>query len=114
MDGQQQIADMMAGFRNNPPKKLAGSEVVQLLDYELKKGKNLKTGDEWQIKLPKSNVLQYILADGSKISARPSGTEPKIKFYFSIKTKLNAAAEFDKTNAALDEKIKAIISDMKL
>ena len=114
MDGQQQIADMMAGFRDTPPKKLAGSDVVQLLDYELKKGKNLKTGEEWQIKLPKSNVLQFILADGSKISARPSGTEPKIKFYFSIKTKLNTAAEFDKTNAALDEKIKAIISDMKL
>jgi len=114
MDGQQQIADMMAGFRNNPPKVLAGSDVVQLLDYELKKGKNLKTGEEWQIKLPKSNVLQFILADGSKISARPSGTEPKIKFYFSIKTKLNSAAEFDKTDAALDEKIKAIISDMKL
>src|SRR6185503_6966745 len=114
MDGQQQIADMMAGFRNNPPKVLAGSDVVQLLDYELKKGKNLKTGDEWEIKLPKSNVLQFVLADGSKISARPSGTEPKIKFYFSIYIKLKSAAEFDKTSAALDEKIKAIISDMKL
>ena len=114
MDGQQQIADMMAGFRNNPPKSLAGSDVVQLLDYELKKGKNLKTGEEWPIKLPKSNVLQFILADGSKISARPSGTEPKIKFYFSIKTKLNSATEFDKANAELDEKIRAIISDMKL
>ena len=114
MDGQQQIADMMAGFRNDPPKTLAGSDVAQLLDYELKKGKNLKTGEEWQIKLPKSNVLQFILADGSKISARPSGTEPKIKFYFSVYTKLNNAAEFDKTNVALDEKIKAIISDMKL
>src|SRR6187455_624348 len=114
MDGQQQIADMMAGFRNNPPKKLAGSDVVQLLDYELKKGKNLKTGEEWQIKLPKSNVLQFILADGSKISATPSGTEPKIKFYFSVNTKLKNADEFDKANAILDEKIKAIISDMKL
>jgi len=114
MDGQQQIADMMAGFRNNPPKTLAGSDVVQLLDYELKKGKNLKTGDEWQIKLPKSNVLQFVLADGSKISARPSGTEPKIKFYFSVKTKLKTAAEFDKTDLALDEKIKGIISDMNL
>ena len=114
MDGQQQIADMMAGFRNDPPKTLAGSDVVQLLDYELKKGKNLKTGEEWQIKLPKSNVLQFIFADGSKISARPSGTEPKIKFYFSVYTKLNNAVEFDKTNIALDEKIKAIISDMKL
>ena len=114
MDGQQQIADMMAGFRNDPPKTLAGSDVVQLLDYELKKGKNLKTGEEWQIKLPKSNVLQFVLADGSKISARPSGTEPKIKFYFSVKTKLKAAADFDKTSAGLDEKIKAIIDDMKL
>jgi len=114
MDGQQQIADMMAGFRSNPPKVLAGSEVVQLLDYELKKGKDLKTSQQWDIKLPKSNVLQFILADGSKISARPSGTEPKIKFYFSINTKLKSAAEYDKTNAALDEKIKAIISDMKL
>jgi len=114
MDGQQQIADMMAGFRKNPPKTLAGSDVVQLLDYELKKGKNLKTGEQWDIKLPKSNVLQFVLADGSKISARPSGTEPKIKFYFSVYTKLKNAAEFDKTSAALDEKIKAIISDMKL
>ena len=114
MDGQQQIADMMAGFRNNPPKALAGSEVVQLLDYELRKGKNLKTGEQWDIKLPKSNVLQFLLADGSKISARPSGTEPKIKFYFSVKTKLKSAAEFDNTSAALDEKIKVIISDMKL
>ena len=114
MDGQQQIADMMAGFRNNPPKVLAGSEVVELLDYDLSKGKNLKTGEEWQLKLPKSNVLQFVLADGSKISARPSGTEPKIKFYFSIKTKLKSAAEFDKTSAGQDEKIKAIIDDMKL
>lgn len=114
MDGQQQIADMMAGFRNNPPKTLAGSDVVQLLDYELRKGKNLKTGDEWQIKLPKSNVLQFVLADGSKISARPSGTEPKIKFYFSVSTKLKNAADFDAINAALNEKIKTIINDMNL
>src|SRR6186713_374669 len=114
MDGQQQIAAMMESYRKNPPKTIAGSDVVQLLDYELKKGKNLKTGEEWQIKLPKSNVLQFILADGSKISARPSGTEPKIKFYFSINTKLKNADEFDKANATLDEKIKAIISDMKL
>ena len=114
MDGQQQIADMMAGFRSHPPKKLAGSDVVQLLDYELKKGKNLKTGEEWEIKLPKSNVLQFVLAEGSKISARPSGTEPKIKFYFSVNTKLKSAEEFDKMNAVLDEKIKAIINDMRL
>ena len=120
MDGQQQIADMMAGYREHPPVSIAGSVVVQILDYEIKKGKNLsvepggQTSEEWEIKLPKSNVLQFILADGSKISARPSGTEPKIKFYFCVNTKLNSAAEFDAVHAALDKKIAAIISDMKL
>jgi phosphoglucomutase len=114
MDGQQQIADMMESYRSNPPKTINGSAVVQLLDYELRKGKNLQTGAEWQIELPKSNVLQFVLADDTLISARPSGTEPKIKFYFSINEKLNSAAEFDAVNKKLDEKIKAIIADMKL
>lgn len=114
MDGQQQIAAMMEGYRSNPPKTINGSAVVQLLDYELSKGKNPQTGEEWAITLPKSNVLQFVLADGSLISARPSGTEPKIKFYFSINEKLNSAGEFDAVNKKLDEKLKAIISDMKL
>ncbi len=114
MDGQQQIAAMMESYRNNPPKTINGSAVVKLLDYELRKGTNPQTGEEWAIDLPKSNVLQFILEDGSSISARPSGTEPKIKFYFSVNTKLASAAEFDKVNAALDEKIKAVIADMKL
>jgi phosphoglucomutase len=114
MDGQQQIADMMESYRTNPPKTINGSAVVQLLDYELSKGKNPQTGEEWAIKLPKSNVLQFVLADGSLISARPSGTEPKIKFYFSIHEPLNSAAEFDTVNKKLDEKIKAIIASMKL
>jgi phosphoglucomutase len=114
MDGQQQIAAMMESYRNNPPKSINGTDVVQLLDYELQKGSNPQTGEEWAIALPKSNVLQFILADGSSISARPSGTEPKIKFYFSVNTKLDSAAEFEKMNAQLDEKIKAIIADMKL
>jgi len=87
---------------------------VQLLDYEVSKGKNPQTGEEWAIKLPKSNVLQFVLADGTLISARPSGTEPKIKFYFSINEKLSSPAEFDTVNKKLDEKIKAIIADMKL
>ena len=114
MDGQQQIAAMMEGFRNNPPKQINGSDVVQLLDYELQKGINPQMGSEWNINLPKSNVLQFVLADGSIISARPSGTEPKIKFYVSVNTKIAREEEFDKANAALDEKIKAIIKDLKL
>jgi len=114
MDGQKQIADMMERFRSNPPKNLNGSPVVQLLDYEKREGKNLQTGETWEIKLPKSNVLQFILADETKISARPSGTEPKIKFYFSVNTKLDKAEDFDKKNAELDAKIKKVIEDLKL
>lgn len=114
MDGQQQIAAMMESYRSNPPKSINGSPVVKLLDYELRKGKNPQTGEEWAIELPKSNVLQFILEDGSSISARPSGTEPKIKFYFSVNTKLNSREEFEKNNKELDDKIKAVISDMKL
>ncbi len=114
MDGQQQIAAMMEGYRNAPPKAINGSEVVQVLDYELRKGRDLSAGKEWEISLPRSNVLQFILADGSSISARPSGTEPKIKFYFSIREKLKNAADFDAVNKQLDEKIRAIIADMKL
>jgi phosphoglucomutase len=120
MDGQQQIAAMMQSYRNNPPKTINRTDVVQLLDYELQKGINPsagsggQTGKEWKIELPKSNVLQFILADGSSISARPSGTEPKIKFYFSVNGKLNSAAEYENANKKLDDKIKAIINDMKL
>jgi phosphoglucomutase len=114
MDGQQQIAAMMEDYRKNPPKNIHGSDMVELQDYELRKGKNLKTGKEWEIKLPKSNVLQFILEDGTKISARPSGTEPKIKFYFSVNTQLKNAADFDKVNKELNEKIRGIIASMKL
>jgi phosphoglucomutase len=114
MDGQQQIAAMMESYRSNPPKTIAGSAVVQLLDYEKQSGQNPQSGETWKIDLPKSNVLQFILADGTKISARPSGTEPKIKFYFSVNTKLKSAAEFDATWKSLDDKIKTVISDMKL
>jgi phosphoglucomutase len=114
MNGQKEIAEMMEGYRNNPPKTINGSPVLQLLDYELRTGKNPQTGETWEIKLPKSNVLQFVLEDGSKISARPSGTEPKIKFYFSVNTKLASAADFGKASKELDDKIKGIIADMKL
>jgi phosphoglucomutase len=114
MNGQKEIADMMETYRKSPPVNINGSAVVQLLDYELRKGKNLQTGETWDITLPESNVLQFILADGSKISARPSGTEPKIKFYFSVNTKLNNANDFEKVKAELDNRINGIIADMKL
>ncbi len=114
MNGQKEIADMMNGYRNNPPATIDGSKVVQLLDYELQKGSNPATGETWPIQLPKSNVLQFITEDGSKISARPSGTEPKIKFYFSVKTNLPNKAAFDSTFAQLEAKIARIIADMQL
>lgn len=114
MDGQQQIANMMNTFRNNPPSSLAGVSVEKLLDYELRKGKNLLTGEEWDIHLPKSNVLQFLMTDGSKVSARPSGTEPKIKFYFSVNTTLTDRSSFDSIDEQLGKKINTIIHELGL
>ena len=114
MNGQQEIANMMESYRQAPPKSINGSKVATLLDYELQKGTNLLTGENWKINLPKSNVLQFITEDGSKISARPSGTEPKIKFYFSVNTQLENINAFDEVYALLTKKIDGIISDMQL
>jgi len=114
MDGQQQIADMMERFRKDPPKMLNGIAVTELLDYEKKEARNLINGTVTPILLPKSNVLQFVLADGSKISARPSGTEPKIKFYFSVKGKLNSKEDVEAVQASLDDRIQKILSDLKL
>lgn len=114
MHGQQEIAAMMENYRQQPPASINGSEVVKLLDYQKQQGKNLQTGEVWTIDLPKSNVLQFILADGSKISARPSGTEPKIKFYFSVNAKLTDRAHFDEVDAMLQQRIEGIIASMGL
>ncbi|MFW2477566.1 MAG: phospho-sugar mutase [Sediminibacterium sp.] len=114
MNGQKEIAAMMEQYRKQPPATIDGAQVTEVLDYELQTGKNLVTGESWAIQLPKSNVLQFITADGSKISARPSGTEPKIKFYFSVHTKLDNKADFDERYALLQDKIKRIIADMQL
>ncbi len=114
MDGQKQIAAMMETYRMDPPSTIAGSEVIEILDYELQQGKNVKTSETWPIELPKSNVLQFVLADGSKISVRPSGTEPKIKFYFSVNEKLNAANNFEEVKNILENKIKAITASLNL
>ncbi len=114
MDGQQQIAAMMESYRKNPPATINGQSVVMLMDYEKQTKKNLLTGEEWKLELPKSNVLQFVLDDMTFISARPSGTEPKIKFYFSVNDTLKNAAEYEMVNAKLDVKIKAVIADMNL
>jgi phosphoglucomutase len=114
MNGQKEIAEMMETYRQQPPSLLAGSPVVSLLDYQLQQSTNLVTGEKTPIQLPKSNVLQFITADGSKISARPSGTEPKIKFYFSVQAPLFDKNDFEKVQVQLKDKISQIISDMNL
>ncbi len=114
MDGQQQIAAMMENYRNHPPKAINGSPVVMLRDYELQVEMNLLTGEEWEINMPKSNVLQFVLEDLTFVSARPSGTEPKIKFYFSVNAELKRDDDFEKVNSELDKKLNAVINDMKL
>jgi phosphoglucomutase len=114
MNGQAEIAAMMEGFRNNTPVSVDGVPVVQLLDYQLQKGKDLVKGTAWDILLPKSNVLQFVLADGSKISARPSGTEPKIKFYFSVRATLPDVSQYDAIYHHLKSRINGIIADLRL
>ncbi|WP_187261999.1 phospho-sugar mutase [Pontibacter beigongshangensis] len=114
MRGAEEIQQMMADMRSNPPQTIAGSPVVLITDYKTGVQKNLQTGEETTVDLERSNVLQYLTKDGSKISARPSGTEPKIKFYFSVKEPLASAAEYDKVNEQLSAKIQQIITDLKL
>ena len=112
--GSEEIKQMMVNYRSNPPKEIAGSKVVMVKDYLLHKSTDLTTGKEETIDLPTSDVLQFFTADGSKISVRPSGTEPKIKFYFGVKETLTNAADFDAANAALDKKIQDIKQSLEL
>lgn len=114
MNGQKEIAEMMEQFRANPPLELGGSEVVLLKDYQLQEETNLQTGKKAVIELPKSNVLQFITADGTVVSARPSGTEPKIKFYFSVNTTIGHVDDYEAAQKRMKEKIEAIISQMNL
>lgn len=112
--GAEEIAQMMEAFRKNPPKTLAGSEVITLNDYQYQKSYNLKDNSSTSIDLPKSNVLQFITKDGSKVSVRPSGTEPKIKFYFGVKENLNAISEFEVVLQKANNKIDKIIAELNL
>ena len=114
MNGAAEIAQMMQGYRDNPPTTIDGVAVTELLDYELQLGKNLQTGKTWKIELPKSNVLQFVLSDRTKISARPSGTEPKIKFYFSVNTTLDSKDGFLEAEKFCNNKITRIVSEMGL
>lgn len=111
-DGQQEIASMMESFRNAPPARLGGVAVTGLYDYEKRVARDLVNGQVCTIDLPKSNVLQFVLEDGSKISARPSGTEPKIKFYFSVQGQLSDIQSFDYEYLKLGKKIEEIIKDL--
>lgn len=114
IEGANQIKQMMIDLRDNPMSEIAGQRVVMIEDYQSSVAKDLMGGESFPIHIPKSNVLIYYLEDGSKICARPSGTEPKIKFYFSVNTQLDAVENAKVTEQYLDDKIAQIIHDMKL
>ena len=109
ISGSEEIKNMMHKFRNEPPKEILGSRIVEIKDYKSSICKDVNSGTETIINLPKSDVLQFFTEDGTKISIRPSGTEPKIKFYFGIKAKLNDIADFEVVNGELNNKINNLI-----
>ncbi|MBS1680459.1 MAG: phospho-sugar mutase [Bacteroidetes bacterium] len=111
-DGERQIKEMMERFRTKTPEKIAGEKIVRTLDYKLSLEKDINTGKTKPLQFPKSDVLQFYTVSGSKISVRPSGTEPKIKFYVSLKAKLDSKSNFEKVNAELDNKIKTIKAEL--
>jgi phosphoglucomutase len=111
--GADEIKQMMVNFRANPPKSLGGSEIVVVKDYDNLTCKDLKSGNVSKMDFPAtSNVLQYFTADGSKVSVRPSGTEPKIKFYIEVKGTMQTAADYDACNAAAAAKVELIKKDL--
>ena len=115
-DGAAEIQQMMVDYRQTPPTSILGSPVVKILDYKTLEELDVRTGEKKPIDgiEDKSNVLQWITEDGTKVSVRPSGTEPKIKFYFGVKAKLESVDKFDETLAALDQKIEDIKAELKL
>ncbi|WP_373018954.1 phospho-sugar mutase, partial [Muriicola sp.] len=114
MSGAEEIAQMMQDYKVNPVKSLDGSEVITVDDYNTSTSTDLRTGKVTPIPLPKSNVLIYTTADGTRMAARPSGTEPKIKFYFSVNAGLENAADFKKVNETLDNKLSRILHELNL
>lgn len=112
--GAEEISKMMKNLRHNPPETINNAALISVKDYLSLTEKNVQTGETSPLDFPKSDVLQFFTADGSKISVRPSGTEPKIKFYFSVKENLESKADFDRISARLDTKIAQIIAGMGL
>ena len=111
--GAEEIKQMMTDFRNNPPKEMAGSKIVLYKDFQALQQTDALSGEKSALDMPESsNVLQYFTEDGSKVSIRPSGTEPKIKFYIEVKGDIKSRADYDKSNAAADEKIKAVMTSL--
>jgi phosphoglucomutase len=111
-DGAEAIQKMMADFRTTPPKSLGGSKVVKIADYDSSELIDQVNGSKSAIDLPKSNVLQFFTEDGSKVSVRPSGTEPKIKFYFGVKAELTNIEAYDEIHSSLKNKIETIKKDL--
>lgn len=112
--GLEEIIAMMTAFRNNPPKELNGSPVVCIKDYKLQKEYNVKTYEEKPLLLPASNVLQFFAEDGSKVTVRPSGTEPLIKFYFGVKTDVASKEHFTKAESVLSQKIEGLKKSLQI
>ena len=111
--GAEEIAAIMKQFRENPPKELAGSKVSTIKDYQTLKQTNALTGETSDLEMPvTSNVLQYFTEDKTKVSIRPSGTEPKIKFYIEVHGEMKSAADYDKATSKADEKIEVIKKDL--
>ena len=113
-EGADKIEKMLSDFRTNPPLHLSGEKVVVINDFLTSKSSDILEGSEFTLDYPKSNVLQFITEKGTKVSVRPSGTEPKIKFYFSVKEELNKSKDFDLKMLELKEKVKNLINEMQL
>lgn len=114
MSGAEEIKQMLKDFKENPVASVAGSNVKWIEDYNTSVATNVITGEEKQIDLPKANVLIYETEDGTRVAARPSGTEPKVKFYISTNTSLKNASDFATVSADLDAKINTILTELKL
>ncbi|WP_228235666.1 phospho-sugar mutase [Allomuricauda sp. M10] len=114
MSGAEEIKQMLKDFKENPVKVVQGSKLLWIEDYNTSTAKNVQTGEEKPINIPKSNVLIYETEDGTRIAARPSGTEPKVKFYISTNAKLDKAADYYSVNSQLETKLDGILSELNL